>query len=259
MERLKIYFAGSIRGGRNSVELYGRIVELLKGHGEVLTEHVGDIELDEEGEGRDDYEIHDRDVDLILKSDLVVAEVSNPSLGVGYEVAIAISAKKRVLCLFNSGDGGNKKLSAMIAGCSGIEKESYEDFSGLKAYVDKFVEEFLEARKKFENVSSLTILELKELVMEQARQKGFGVNPEDINVAEKLGLIHSEISEAFEAYRHKNIEGRDGFKEELGDAIQRILHLCGVMGVDVEKAILKKMAYNQLREWDWDNMNESRA
>src|SRR5258708_23612260 len=81
--------------------------------------------------------------------------------------------------------------------------------------------------------SGLTLQQLETLVLEQAKVKGFGTKPEDIIVAEKIALIHSEISEAFEAYRHQNIDGKDGFEEELGDAVQRILHLCGVMGVDL--------------------------
>ena len=106
---------------------------------------------------------------------------------------------------------------------------------------------------------SLTLDELKKMVMTQAAEKGFGVKPEDINVPEKVALIHSEISEAFEAYRHKNLDGEHGFAEEMGDAVQRILHLCGVMGVDIETEILKKLGENKEREWDWDKMNEAHS
>ncbi|MBI2023944.1 hypothetical protein HYT00_00915 [Candidatus Giovannonibacteria bacterium] len=95
--------------------------------------------------------------------------------------------------------------------------------------------------------------------MEQAKEKGFGIKPEDINVGEKIALIHTEISEAYEAYRHKNIEGKDGFNEELGDVIQRILHLCGIFNIDIEKEILKKIEYNKGREWGWGKMNESHS
>lgn len=45
-----IYFAGSIRAGRKDAHLYARIVELLKGYGTVLTEHVGDPNITEAGE-----------------------------------------------------------------------------------------------------------------------------------------------------------------------------------------------------------------
>ncbi len=42
---MKIYFAGSIRGGRDDAEIYSGIIELLKRYGDVLTEHVGDRTL----------------------------------------------------------------------------------------------------------------------------------------------------------------------------------------------------------------------
>ncbi|MFA6146253.1 MAG: hypothetical protein WC697_02945 [Patescibacteria group bacterium] len=105
----------------------------------------------------------------------------------------------------------------------------------------------------------MTIQQLTDLIMKQAKEKGFGVKPKEINVAEKIALIHSEISEAFEAYRHKNINGKNGLKEELGDAIQRILHLCGVLNIDIEKSILKKINSNKKRDWDWDKMNEKHS
>jgi len=105
----------------------------------------------------------------------------------------------------------------------------------------------------------MDIKELTEQIMSQAKAKGFGIKEEEINVAEKIALIHSEISEAFEAYRHQNIDGKDGLKEELGDAVQRILHLCGVMNIDIEEAIINKIKNNQDRTWDWDKINENHS
>jgi len=105
-------------------------------------------------------------------------------------------------------------------------------------------------------MKSLTLKQLTELVMEQAKAKGFGTKADEISVAEKIALIHSEISEAFEAYRHKNMTGKDGFEEELGDAVQRILHLCGALGIDLEPVILKKLDYNKDRVWEWSKLNE---
>ena len=43
-----------------------------------------------------DVEIHDRDMNWITQSDIFVAEVSNPSLGVGYEISAAISLNKKI-------------------------------------------------------------------------------------------------------------------------------------------------------------------
>ena len=49
MASRRIYFAGSIRAGRDDAELYAKIVGLLKKYGRVLTEHVGDPNLKESG------------------------------------------------------------------------------------------------------------------------------------------------------------------------------------------------------------------
>jgi len=105
----------------------------------------------------------------------------------------------------------------------------------------------------------LTIKQITEIIIKQAKEKGFGVNPEEVNAIEKIALIHSELSEALDAYRHKNMNGKDGFAEELADVIIRLFHLAGVYNVDLEKEILKKIEFNKDRKWDWDKMNETHS
>jgi NTP pyrophosphatase (non-canonical NTP hydrolase) len=102
----------------------------------------------------------------------------------------------------------------------------------------------------------MQIKELQKLIMKQAEEKKFGTKPEDVNVGEKIALVHSEISEAYEAYRQKEIEGEHGFKRELGDAVQRILHLCGIFKIDIEKEIMIKLDSNKDRKWDKNKLNE---
>lgn len=48
--RMKVYFCGSIRGGRDDVHLYRRIVHKLQNYGTVLTEHVSSSELTDRGQ-----------------------------------------------------------------------------------------------------------------------------------------------------------------------------------------------------------------
>ena len=70
-------------------------------------------------------------------------------------------------------------------------------------------------------------------------------------VAEKLVLIHSEISEAMESAR-KNLKDdklphRSGVEVELADAVIRILDLAGALQLDLAGAIQEKLAYNAVR------------
>lgn len=135
---MNIYFAGSIRGGREYAELYDNIIRLLSRYGTVATEHIGKKDLMEEGEAAlSDEEIYERDMSWLAASDVVVAEVTIPSLGVGYEIARAETMEKPVLCLYQAASG--QRLSAMIAGNPGIQTEHYENFEDLAERVDDFL------------------------------------------------------------------------------------------------------------------------
>lgn len=92
---LKIYFAGSIRGGREFKDTYFKMIRMLQSLGRVFTEHIGDTgDIIRDDKGLSDREIHDRDMDWLIRSDLLIAEVSVPSLGVGYEIGRAIHLAK---------------------------------------------------------------------------------------------------------------------------------------------------------------------
>lgn len=133
---MKIYFAGSIRGGRQDKDLYLEIIEYLKQNHEVLTEHIGSKELNEHGETKitDEY-IFNRDVFWLKESDLIVAEVTNPSLGVGYELGLAESLNKKVICLYRKQE--DKRLSAMLKGNNNFTIIEYTDIEELKILLDK--------------------------------------------------------------------------------------------------------------------------
>ncbi|MCK9205245.1 MAG: nucleoside 2-deoxyribosyltransferase [Bacteroidales bacterium] len=140
----KIYFAGSIRGGRNDRVLYREIIGYLQQYGEVLTGHIGNEDLSPSGETNMlDQEIYDRDMAWLTSADSVVAEVTVPSLGVGFEIATAIGLQKKILCLYRSGD--ERRLSAMIAGCPSVFVKEYSTFEEAQRLIDAF---FIDRRRR---------------------------------------------------------------------------------------------------------------
>ena len=98
--------------------------------------------------------------------------------------------------------------------------------------------------------------QITEEVMALAKGKGFGTTPAEINLYEKLALVHGEVSEAIIAHRKKVTEGPSSFEAELADIILRTLHIAGVYGIDMEAAITAKLEYNQTRTWNWRQLNE---
>lgn len=139
---LKIYFAGSIRGGRGNTERYRDIIRHLQEYGQVLTEHIGDEKLTAAGESAmTDREIFGRDLEWLKSADVVVAEVTSPSLGVGFEIATALQLHKKILCLFHPGTG--TRLSAMIAGCNGIVVKNCSTLAEIKSSIDLYFKAIL--------------------------------------------------------------------------------------------------------------------
>jgi len=134
---MKIYFAGSIRSGRQDAALYYQIVQQLKTYGEVFTEHVGDTELGVLGQDIGDRKIHDRDLGWLKESDYLVAEVTTPSLGVGYEIGKATEWGKPVLCLYRPPEG--RALSAMISGSNAVTMKEYQSPKELPQIFEQFL------------------------------------------------------------------------------------------------------------------------
>ncbi|XP_071165971.1 putative 2'-deoxynucleoside 5'-phosphate N-hydrolase 1 [Mytilus edulis] len=110
----EIYFGGSISGGRDDADLYARLIEQLRQYGKALTEHVGNSSVEEDEKDLSDKEIHDRDMEWLNECDYLVAEVTQPSLGVGYEIGRAVDLKKTILCLFRPQSGKGELISLIF-------------------------------------------------------------------------------------------------------------------------------------------------
>lgn len=135
---IKIYFAGSIRGGRENIDLYNKTINYLQQLGKVLTEHIGNDEITKFGEIKNsDKRIYKRDLQWLKSADVIIADVSNPSLGVGFEIAKAIEFNKKVLCLYKIQN--DKRLSAMIAGCPNVRVKEYTTFDDVEKTINEFL------------------------------------------------------------------------------------------------------------------------
>ena len=124
---MKFYFAGAIRGGREKLDVFIKINELLNNYGEVLDKHVANPNVFELEKDLTLEERYTRDIKWIKECDILVAEVSTPSLGVGYEISYAESLGKRIICVYDK----NIKISAMIGGNNHLELIEYSDINDL--------------------------------------------------------------------------------------------------------------------------------
>ena len=121
---MKIYFAGSIKGGRENQKIYEIIVKFLESHGhKVLTKHVARPDVVELESRKSKEAIFSRDLKWLHEADILIADVSIPSLGVGWEIAyFSRVLRKPVVCLTKKPD-----ISAMIAGDPRIPVYEYDD------------------------------------------------------------------------------------------------------------------------------------
>ena len=134
---MKIYFAGSIRGGRDEKDNYLKLINHLTTFGEVLTEHVGHKDVEKSELYKTDQYIFERDVKWLKSSDVMVADVTMPSLGVGYEIGFAETLDIPILCLFNP--KYKKALSAMVSGNKKLICKEYNTLDEAKSILDDFL------------------------------------------------------------------------------------------------------------------------
>ncbi|MCK4848938.1 MAG: nucleoside 2-deoxyribosyltransferase [Candidatus Heimdallarchaeota archaeon] len=135
---MKVYLSGAIRGGRQLQNIYQIILDFLQEDDhDVLTYHVAKKNILEIETNQKDTEIFIQDLLWLEECDCVIAEVSVPSLGVGYEIAYTLTRKKPVLAIYDSQLG---PISAMISGnnSSFISVFSYSSIPQLLEHLSSF-------------------------------------------------------------------------------------------------------------------------
>jgi nucleoside 2-deoxyribosyltransferase len=135
---MNIYFSCSLTGGRQDQQVYSAIVDALQkaGH-EVPTAHLSRSDVMEKEKVISPSEVYERDVRWVNECDALIAEVSTPSHGAGYEIALAIFLNKPVFCCFQQ----NQRVSKMILGNSSpnLSLYSYRTLDDLLPRIENFI------------------------------------------------------------------------------------------------------------------------
>jgi hypothetical protein len=135
---MQIYFSGAISGGREKLPIYRHIVARLQAAGHTVpSAHVADPNVLARELKVPPRQVYTRDIRWVEDCHAMVAEVSTPSLGVGYEVCHALHIGKPVLCLYQHG----LFISKMITGNSHstLTVADYADLEQLDARLDAFL------------------------------------------------------------------------------------------------------------------------
>jgi len=136
---MNVYFSCSITGGRNDQQIYACLVNALLACGhEVPTAVLASPEVGQLEIKVDPRDVYERDTAWVEGCDALVAEVSTPSHGVGYEIALALLRQKPVLCLYRRG----RTVSKMITGNShpNLRVVGYENNTEALETLNAFLE-----------------------------------------------------------------------------------------------------------------------
>lgn len=134
---MKIYISGSIYGGTQKIETYKILIKELEKYGEVLDKQVADENTIANEAFQTDEEIY-TDLEEKLKiADIIFAEVSIPSLGVGYELGFADKLNKKIIAIYDQ--NYTEKVSTMIRGNKRIELIPYKNIKEITDNLEKLL------------------------------------------------------------------------------------------------------------------------
>lgn len=136
---MNIYFSGSIYGGRQKLEAYKKLVKELTKFGNVLDEEVADDNVLIREESILDKDVFESLVDRLKRADLVFAEVTVPSLGVGYEIGYADKTNKRIICVYDK--TVTPKLTTMLRGNNRLKIIPYTNINEIINNLENILKE----------------------------------------------------------------------------------------------------------------------
>ena len=134
---MKIYVSGSIYGGTQKIDTYKIMIDELEKYGEVLDKQIADINTIENEKYQKDEEVFEDLERKIMMADIIFAEVTIPSLGVGYELGYADKLGKKIIAIYD--ETYTKKVSTMIRGNKRIKLIPYTDINDICKNMNKLL------------------------------------------------------------------------------------------------------------------------
>ena len=136
---MKVYISGSIYGGRQKVENYKAIIEKIEEFAEVLNKNIIDDDVIEKETFQKDNEIFEDLENKMREADFILAEVTVPSLGVGYEIGFSDMISKKIIAIYDLND--IEKVSTMIRGNERIKLIGYHKIEEITDNLERLLED----------------------------------------------------------------------------------------------------------------------
>lgn len=140
---MNIYLACTVRGDRGAVTALRTLADSLEASGHtVLTRHLLEDDVDAAESALTDRDVFERDMQWLTSADVVIADASGSSYGVGFEVGYVLGRSERttqrVLLLYAESRRG--VVSRLITGNSHphCTTRAYRDAGDLIACVEEF-------------------------------------------------------------------------------------------------------------------------
>ena len=134
---MKIYISGSMYGGTQKIDTYKILIKELEKYGEVLNKQVADENAIANEKYQKDEDIYKDLEKKLYNADIIFAEVSIPSLGVGYELGFADKLGKNIVAIYDK--NYIDKISTMIRGNKRIKLIPYSNISEITNNLDSII------------------------------------------------------------------------------------------------------------------------
>lgn len=146
---MNIYFSMAISGGRQKQPVGKELIEHCKTLGQVLNGYIGKKNVNYKE--RKNFDIYTRNMAWIEQADLMIAEVSVHSFGVGIEIQEAIRSNIPVLCLYDKTMLNEISISKMLTSCREIKLVGYKTNADAKRIISEFVEKLCSKNEKMKD------------------------------------------------------------------------------------------------------------